>query len=320
MALPSTAQSIRSPIVQTLRDRPVFILGVSRSGTTLMRKILNSSEELAICDENNFLGDVIESEGVRQKLRRFGDLRLDENARRAVEALYNGVLAGRFRGDPKSHWKWITRKVPREEFLRRLLASDRSERSLFRIMMEVYADHRQKPGIGEKTPAHVRYVPTILEWFPECRIVHMVRDPRAVFVSDLRRRWAEPVTPPYRELKHSRALFKLYVLLYTTAVWFDSVRRLSHYSRQYSSNYQVVRFEDLVSQPEKEIRQVCRFIGVGFTPRMVRQKVVSRGFAMGQSGFDRHAADRWRQQIDSWSNAWLSTCLSRQMKRLGYTR
>jgi len=317
--LHSTPAPIQSTPIHSLRDRPVFIVGASRSGTTLMRKILNASHELAICGENNFLGHLIGSEGVRQKLRRFGDLARDENARRAVTALYTGELAGRSRTDAKAHWKWITTKVAREDFLCRVLASDRSERALFKIMMELYADYRDRPGIGEKTPAHMRYIPTIVTWFPKSRIIHMVRDPRAVFVSDLRRRWAQPVTSPYRELKHWRALFKLYVLVHTTLIWFDSARRLSRYSRLFPSNYLVVRFEDLVRQPESKIRQICRFTGIRFAPEMLQQDVVSQGFSLGRSGFDPQAADRWREHIDPWSNAWLRNFFRPQLKRLGYT-
>jgi len=319
MKLELTPAPIELAPTPSLRNRPVFIVGASRSGTTLMRKILNASDELAICGENNFLGHLIGCEGVRQKLRRFGDLRQDLNARRAVSALYTGELAGRSRTDAKAHWRWITRRVPQEELLRRVLESDRSERALFRIMMEVYADHRKRPGIGEKTPAHVRYLPTILQWFPESRIIHMVRDPRAIFISDFRRRWEQPVTSPYRELKYSRALFKLYVLLHTTAIWSDNVRRLSRYSCLFPSNYLVVRFEDLVTQPEPMIRRICRFVGIRFRPVMLDQEVVSQGFSRGQSGFDQQAVNRWRQHIDSWSNAWLRTFLKPQLERLGYT-
>jgi len=283
-----------------------------------MRRILNSSEEIAICGENHFLGHLIRSEGVRQKLRRFGDLRRDDAARRAVDAIYTGRLAGRSRTDQKAHWRWIVKNVPREELLAKVLESDRSERALFQIIMEVYADHRNRPGIGEKTPAHVRYVPTIIDWFPEARIIHMVRDPRAIFVSELRRRSEKPITPPYRQLSRWPAILRLGVLLQTTVTWFDSIRRLSRHRRLYPSNYLAVRFEDLVLEPEKSIRQVCEFVGITFRREMLEQVVVSRGFASGQPGFDSAAADRWRQYIDSWSKAWLGACFKPQLRRLGY--
>ena len=91
-------------------------------------------------------------------------------------------------------------KVPREDIEAYLLASDRTERGIFEAFLRIYADRRGKAIIGEKTPAHLAYVETLLEWFPNGRIIHCMRDPRAIYVSELRRRAAHAVTFPYRQL------------------------------------------------------------------------------------------------------------------------
>ncbi len=41
--------------------------------------------------------------------------------------------------------------------------------------------------LGEKTPTHYKYVPTLLEWYPEAKIIHTFRDPRAILVSQLKK-------------------------------------------------------------------------------------------------------------------------------------
>lgn len=303
----------------SMRNRPIFIVGVSRSGTTLMRTTLNSSEQIAISKENHFLGHLIASEGVRYKFRQFGDLKDDNKVRKLVDFVYTGELerSSMHRGI-STHWAWIVKRVPREIFLQRILASDRSERALFTIMMELYADRMKKPIMGEKTPAHLRYVPTLLEWFPEARIIHMLRDPRANFVSELRRRKKRPITTPYKQLKHVDFLFKLYIVLQTTLVWFESAYRSSKYKKLYPNNYYLMKFEDLVSDSESNIKRLCDFLRVDFQEEMLKQVVVSEGFQAGQSGFDANAADRWKKYIDPWIDAWFVFWFKGYMQKFGY--
>jgi len=297
----------------------VFIVGVSRSGTTLIRRVLNRSDQIAIANENHFLGHLIRIEGARYKFRKTGDLSEDDNVRRLVDCIYSGEFEKSSKHRRISyHWRWIIKKVDREDFLQRILDSDRSDRALFTVMMQVFADHRGKLIMGEKTPAHLRYVPTLMEWFPDGKVIHMLRDPRAVFISELRRRKEIPITPPFKQLKQFDFPFKLYIVLQTTAVWFESILRYSKYKRIYPNNYYLLKFEDLVSDPEKHIRQVCDFLGVGFQDKMLKQKVVSRGFQLGQPGFDTQAAIRWKKHIDPWINVWFSFWLGKYLKEFGY--
>ena len=299
----------------------ISIVGVSRSGTTLMRYVLNCSDQIAIVDENHFMGHLVPTEGARYKFRKLGDLSNDDNVRRLVEYVYSGELEESFKkfGDMGYHWHWIIRRVDREDFLQRILNSDRSERALFTIMMRVFADQKGKPIMGEKTPAHLRYVPTLLEWFPNGRIIHMIRDPRSVFVSELRRRRKCPVTVPYRQLRRIGPLFTLFVVLQTTLAWFESVSCYQKYRALYPNNYYPLKFEDLVTVPETHIKKVCDFLGVEFKATMLDQMVFSGGFQAGQSGFDVQAASRWKDNIPRWVNAWFLLWFRKYLRELGYT-
>lgn len=297
----------------------ISIVGVSRSGTTLMRNILNSSDQVAICRENHFLGHLIPSEGAGYKFRKVGDLSDDDNVRKLVDYIYSGMFAksSKLRG-MSPHWKWLVKRVDREEFLHRILDSDRSGRALFSVALRTFADRRGKPIAGEKTPAHVRYVPTLLEWFPDGKIIHMFRDPRAVFVSELRRRKQLAITTPYKQLKRFDFLFTFFIVLQTTLTCFEGVSLYRKYRKLYPNNYYLLKFEDLANAPEKYVRQVCDFLGVDFQEKMLEQKVISRGFRLGQAGFDAQAATRWKEHIPPWINAWFLFWFSKHLKELGY--
>jgi hypothetical protein len=303
-----------------MRTNFIFIVGVSRSGTTLMRQVLNCSDQIAICEENHFLGHLIPSQGARHKFRKFGDLADDDNVRKLVDYIYSGEFdkdSRKFR-ILSYHWRWILKRVDKEDLLQRILDSDRSERALFTVMMQVLADRWGRPIAGEKTPAHIRYVPTLMEWFPNGKIIHMLRDPRAIFVSELRRRKSLAITIPYKHLKRVDFLFELFIVLQTTLAWFESILRYHKYRELYPNNYYLLRFEDLVNDPEKHIRRVCDFLEVDFQKKMLDQVVVSRGFRLGQAGFDAQAATRWKEHVAPWINAWFLFGFRRYLEEFGY--
>ena len=309
-----------SPAVETRPETEyIFIVGMSRSGTTLMRNILNKSDQIAISRENHFLGHLLGSEGMRHKFRKFGDLHEDENVRQLVDFLYSG-------GSEKSswlrrssaQWRWITRRIDKEVFLQKILESDRSERAIFAAMMDLFAERKGRAIKGEKTPAHFQYADTLLDWFPSAKIIHMMRDPRGIFISEVHRRQKEAQSFPYRELKRVPALMKLYILLQTTLTWTASARGASANLAKYPGRYTVQSFEDLVRQPEQQVSALCGYLGVPFQKQMLEQEVVSMGFQEKQSGFDAGAADRWKKHISPFARRWFHFWFRQQLGSYGY--
>jgi hypothetical protein len=296
----------------------IFVVGVHRSGTTLMRGILNASSQVAITNENHYFGHLLAAEGVHRAVRGMGDLDDEQVVDRVVDHLYDRVAARHWFRDPSRAWVWLKRNVPRAEFRARLLASDRGERAVFDTLLRLYADRRGKTVIGEKTPAHVRHGDTLLRWYPGGRIIHMLRDPRAIYVSDIRRRREHPGSLPYRALRRIPGGLGAALLVQTTLAWLDSVARLRENRRRHPGRYLVVRFEDLVINPRAEVERVCRFVGIPFEEPMLDRVVVSYGQTLGSSGFDSGAADRWRGQLSPRAAAWFRLWLGRRMRGVGY--
>jgi Sulfotransferase family len=309
------------PIPQRLPSEPeaIFVVGASRSGTTLMRHLLELSDRIALAAENHFLGHLRKSEGARYYFRRAGELNSDETMRRITDMLYSGEFQRRSRWRELSpFWRWLIANVPREETERRLLAAERDERGLMVAFLRAYADAKGRPIIGEKTPAHLAYVDTLLEWFPAGRVVHMVRDPRAVYVSDLRRR-RKRLTRPYSWFAKLPGLLPLVILLQTTLVWRSAVARHKLYEKRYPERYRLVRFEDLVRQPDETLAALYAFLDVAMPVNPTDVAVTSRGFSEGEHGLDAAAADRWRKYIGGGARRFLELVLRGPMRRIGYT-
>ncbi len=284
-----------------------------------MRRVLDKHSRIGIVTENHYLGHLLAWEGTRHYFRRLGDLRDDAVVRELVELIYSGELQRRSRlRELSPYWRWLTSRVPREDIEAYLLASDRTERGVFAAFLRIYADRRGKAIMGEKTPAHLDYIETLLEWFPDGRVVHCMRDPRAIYVSELRRRAEHAVGFPYRQLAAVPNLMERFVLLQVAWVWARAVHRHRTLRRRYPERYRLVRFEDFVSAPEDTLAGLCRFLGVTPEPRMLEQKVTSRGTHEGAAGIDAGAAERWREGIDPRAQAALQTLLGRRLEEMGY--
>ena len=148
-------------------DFPVpFICGATRSGTTLLRLMLDSHPELAIPGETHFVVPMIKATWRHARSadelvdlivasERWGDFHLEEDELRA-----------RLRGvDP-------------------LNCAD-AVREFFRL----YAEWQGKSRWGDKTPGYVRSMRLIQKVFPEARFVHIIRDGRDVALSVVPRSW-----------------------------------------------------------------------------------------------------------------------------------
>ena len=330
MSVAEPAESAVATAVTAHPERPallpgepeaIFIGGVPRSGTTLMRMVLLKHSRVAIADENHFLGHPWPWLDGSWSPGRVGPLATDADVRRLVDRIYSeGFQRGTWFRGQSNLWRWTARRVPRDDLERRLLAGERSPRGVFRVLMEAYADSRRRAVIGEKTPAHFRHAGTLLDWFPDARVIHMIRDPRAVYTSELKRRTAIPDTLPYRLLARVPPALRAMVLVQVARTWAEAVNHHRRNARRHPDRYRLVRFEDLVREPEAEVAAVCRFLGVAFEPAMLQQKVVSKGDRIGEVGFDAGAADRWQQAITPRDRRWLERFLGRRIDELGYPR
>jgi hypothetical protein len=310
---------VDQPVERTGEPEAIFIVGVSRSGTTLMRHILDKHSRIGIVTENHYLGHLLAWEGARVYFRRLGDMADDRTVHALVELVYSGELQRRSRlRELSPYWRWLTSKVPREELESYLLASDRTERGVFEAFLRIYADRRGKAIIGEKTPAHLAYAETLLDWFPGGRVIHCLRDPRAIYVSELRRRTDHAVGFPYRQLALVPALMERFVLLQVVWAWASAVNRHRTLGRRYPDRYRLLRFEDLVAAPQTALGELCGFLGVELEPRMLEQQVTSRGARVGEAGFDQAAAERWRSHISPGAKSAIEMLLGRRLGEMGY--
>jgi len=215
-------------------DPPVFVLGVSRSGTTMLRVILDRSPGIAIPDETFFVPQLAH--------RHRGDVDPDE------------LLEDVRRLPRLAAWE-----VPLEDIAARLRPGMTTGEALDAVF-QAYAAKHGKPRWGDKTPMYMRHLGLVDRLFPAAQYVHLIRDGRDAALAFLdmpegvvTRTWAHPRTP---------AGF--------ACEWRTEVRRARELGRRVgASRYHEVRYEDLVSDTEDVVRSICAFADLPFEPAML---------------------------------------------------
>jgi hypothetical protein len=138
-----------------------FVVGVGRSGTTLLRLMLDSHPHLAIPAETQFVPELLERQG---ECRLAGEL---------VDAIVAARTWDDFGLDPAE--------------LRAAAAAAHGAPDVLRAFYRLCAEREGKPRWGDKTPGYVKRMKTIANGLPEARFVHLIRDGRDVALSRRKR-------------------------------------------------------------------------------------------------------------------------------------
>lgn len=214
---------------------PFFVVGVDRSGTTLLRVMLDRHPDLAIPPESHFIPRM----WVRR--RRYGRRgRIDD-----LEQFLDDLA-----GDSYFREWGLSVDAVRQE-LRHAARPD------FAVVLDAifraYARTCGKPRWGDKTPDYIKHLPLLGLLFPSARFIHMVRDGRDVALSML---------DLHRLHRHSATV---------GLIWARRVRRgRVEGERLGPSRYIEIRYEDLVREPEAELIRICAFLGSPFHPAMLK--------------------------------------------------
>lgn len=201
--------------------QPVFIVGCERSGTTLLAVLLGRHSQLAITPETHFCF-------------KFARRRSSHDA--ALDAFYR--------------WqRTAALNLDRPTLAARFALLAPTPANLFQSALETFAAHHHKPRVGEKTPFHLFHVPTLLSWYPQAKVVCIVRDGRDVVLSILRAPW----TPHQMIREHCRR-------------WLQAVDFGEFLLRRYPQNVTSITYEDLVRNPQSTLADVDAFLDLPFEP------------------------------------------------------
>lgn len=148
------------------RSEPFFIVGCPRSGTTLLRLMVDGHSRLAVPPESHFIVALSTPRRLRRVLRPATvDDVLPYLSARDWDVSHDDVRAAVAQAAPRSY------------------------AALVATVFSTYAAARGKPRWGDKTPRYVDHLARLAELFPDARFIHLIRDGREVAASLAERRW-----------------------------------------------------------------------------------------------------------------------------------
>jgi hypothetical protein len=273
------------------RDRPIFLVGCPRSGTTLLSTMLHAHPRLAFPPETRFLLPAYESRDS------FGDLRIRANRVRLARRITG--RGSRFRD----------LGLDRAAVVEAIADGPPTLGSAFGIVWQEFARSRGKARWGEKRPAYWRYMDVVSQLFPDAQVVHLVRDPRACVASLLRVHWTHGGVED------------------AAAVWVLAEREIHRFAdRSAPETYHALRYEDLLADPTRALGGLCAFLGEEFDASMLDYQQAAHDIVPDRKtwhdntkgSLDPSRSDAWRGQLSGSDIRLVEIAARNGMRRWGY--
>jgi hypothetical protein len=273
-------------------QRPIFVLGCPRSGTTLLQLMLHSHPRIAIPPETRFLLSVYESRNS------FGDLREEEN-RRALARAITGPRSTLF----------YDLGLDAGEIVAEIAAGPPTLGSALGTVFRAYARRFGKPRWGDKRPGYYQYIPALLRLFPSAQIVHLVRDGRDCVASLKSMPW----------FGHGTDV--------AIATWLEAVASCRRAARRLPpGTFYELRYERLVADPAGQLAALCEFLGEEYDPAMAQPHKMADVAVPARASWHANTRTRvtaarsgtWQERLDPWEISLCEAAMSRELRALGY--
>ena len=259
--------------------KPIFVVGHPRSGTTMLASLLGRHSKISMPPETMFFFDVYE-EGLNERI---------DFIEKAMNSKRVSDLG-----------------LERELLVNEFYKLDNSMRGLFQSILISYCNKSGKVRPGEKTPLHLKWASTIVKWFPDAKIICIIRDGRDVVNSLLNVPWSHDNT-----YKHCYD-------------WGENILLARKLENILPDQFMTIKYEDILAECEVKVKEVCHFVGEEFQPEMLinsKSGVVPewekkwKGKAVGT--VDRNNTGKW-VGLPLEVKETMNTLMINSLKKMGY--
>jgi hypothetical protein len=271
-------------------EKPIFIVGVHRSGTTLLRYMLNSHPRIYIPPESDFIPRFFRRNP--QQILSVGEVS------RILDIIFNQYRFVREWQGPALHVSDFPKgNLTPAKFLDTLYCT--------------YAQQNDASRWGDKTPIYSSYVDMLAQLFTQAQFIHLIRDGRDVALSMLDK-WGQQ---------------DFHIDIYFAARnWVRRTRKAQMDGKHLGSErYYEIQYEDLVADPKYELGKICDFLNETYLPEMAQPQKLARKTIEPGSFHDPlreppsiQRVARWRSEMQSEDLYLVQRVAGSLLQQLGY--
>lgn len=273
----------------------IFIVGMPRSGTTLLNYILHAHSKISIAPETHFFDKFF---------NKYKNI-LSYSPNKKIEML-NSYLNG------EDIEILDFTKEEKKEIIDSTILSDFKLKKTFYEILNKYSEKTNSKIFGEKTPAHLEYIETINKWFPNAKFIIIYRDPRDVCLSLKNVPWNNGNSE-------------------TNAKRWNKYIELSN---KYKQNNQIspklleIKYEELISNPIEVVKEICSHIEVSYEEQMLKyyENITTKSKELelvtwknkNKESIDKNNFNKWISKLSLDEIKKIETITSPNLKDKGY--
>ena len=229
----------------------IFVVGSSRSGTTMMSRILAKHESVYTFNELHFFSQIY---------TKYNKNKIDRSSAQSVLLeLFKRQYYGLFGKKDTSEYKDLSNKI--------LVEKTYNIIDVFKIFIEFELNNKKKTIACFHTPNNLYYVEQISKTFSNAKFVNMVRDNRDVLLSQKnkwKRKFLGARKIPFFESLRS---YMNYHPITTSIVWNSSLDITIGCKER--TDFFILKFEEFLVSPDKKCKELCDFLGLNYQAEML---------------------------------------------------
>lgn len=217
---------------------PLFIVGCPRSGTKLLRELLNNHPDISLGQEGHYIPILVNQVGVGA----------DPSQPEVWRKLFGAFQQTSYYHLSAQEGRTLTEAAFIAALQERSAKRPLSWTEVFETIFRAYSPRQGARIWGDKSHGYVSHTPLLRHLFPTVRFIYIVRDPRDQALS-VQRTWSRN---PLRSAQG----------------WYGVAREAERFGLLNGPDALTVRYEDLTADPGGELERVCTFLEVPFVETM----------------------------------------------------